>query len=432
MEEWFRMQGAQDSMVGGPRVLVAMLGGRRGYLVPRALEEHGLLEAFYTDLGMAAGEEGERGVRASVLGMARSLGLRRIIPGVDRKHIHEFWGFGLRRVLWRRIVRGHAATMAAILRDNRRFASMVAAADWGSANTVYAFSSTGLEIFLKARRSGMRIILDQISVPWAVEEELLRRESELWPGWERDGVRTTCWRALAEREREEWKLADAIICGSEFVAESVARDGGPREKCVVVPYGMDPARIMERPRGASTGPLKVLFAGRVELRKGIQYLAAALERLGGGYSVRAVGAIHVSRKAIGILGKYMRLEGHVDPKGMEAAYRWADVFVLPTLAEGSANVCYEALAAGLPVITTPNAGSIVRDGIEGFIVPARDVEGLAQRLGELEGSRDKLPRMSAAALERIRQYTLDKYARRVCAVIEGEGWRRSDEGLDME
>jgi glycosyltransferase involved in cell wall biosynthesis len=70
-------------------------------------------------------------------------------------------------------------------------------------------------------------------------------------------------------------------------------------------------------------------------------------------------------------------------------YQWADVFVFPSLCEGSAMVTYEALAAGLPVITTPNAGSVVRDGVDGFIVPIRDAEAIAAKLDLL--ARDPSP-----------------------------------------
>ena len=49
----------------------------------------------------------------------------------------------------------------------------------------------------------------------------------------------------------------------------------------------------------------------------------------------------------------------------------ADVFVFPSLFEGSAVVTYEALACGLPSVVTPDAGSVVRDGVEGFVVPGR-------------------------------------------------------------
>ncbi|MDW8293031.1 MAG: glycosyltransferase, partial [Anaerolineae bacterium] len=69
-----------------------------------------------------------------------------------------------------------------------------------------------------------------------------------------------------------------------------------------------------------------------------------------------------------------------------SAYQQADIFVFPTIEEGSALVTYEAMACGLPVITTPNAGALMQDGEEGFLIPIRDVEALAERIEGLRSN----------------------------------------------
>ncbi len=75
--------------------------------------------------------------------------------------------------------------------------------------------------------------------------------------------------------------------------------------------------------------------------------------------------------------------------------------LLPSLCEGSATAVYEALAAGLPVICTPNTGSVVRHGIDGYIVPIRDVHETAQILRQLADNPALLARMSESARERV-------------------------------
>src|SRR6202040_262152 len=75
--------------------------------------------------------------------------------------------------------------------------------------------------------------------------------------------------------------------------------------------------------------------------------------------------------------------GRVSQSEMPARMASADVFVFPSLFEGSAVVTYEALATGLPCVVTPSAGSVVRDGVEGFIVPPGEVEPLAERMERL-------------------------------------------------
>jgi glycosyltransferase involved in cell wall biosynthesis len=93
------------------------------------------------------------------------------------------------------------------------------------------------------------------------------------------------------------------------------------------------------------------------------------------------------------------------------------VFLLASICEGSATVCYEALAAGLPVVTTPNAGSVIRDGIDGFIVPIRDGPAIAGRLRLLAGDRERLSWMSANATARSREFTVEKYGDRLVGAI---------------
>lgn len=96
----------------------------------------------------------------------------------------------------------------------------------------------------------------------------------------------------------------------------------------------------------------------------------------------------------------------------------ADVFVFPSLFEGSAVVTYEALACGLPSIVTPDAGSVVRDGVEGFLVGPRDVECLAARMEQLGGDPALRERMSGAARARALEYDWPRYHRSLVDLVE--------------
>ena len=96
----------------------------------------------------------------------------------------------------------------------------------------------------------------------------------------------------------------------------------------------------------------------------------------------------------------------------------ADIFVLPTLCEGMALVHLEALACGLPVITTHNCGSVVRDGEEGFIVPIRDAEKLADRIEQLLADDNLRQQMSQKARERAKEFTWEKYRERLIDALK--------------
>ncbi|GAC1465250.1 MAG: hypothetical protein NVSMB9_04670 [Isosphaeraceae bacterium] len=96
----------------------------------------------------------------------------------------------------------------------------------------------------------------------------------------------------------------------------------------------------------------------------------------------------------------------------------ADVFVFPSLFEGSAVVTYEALACGLPTIVTPNAGSIVRDGIEGFLIPPGNVEILAERMERIGKDFARRAAMSAAARSRAEEFDWPRYHTAVVDVMQ--------------
>jgi glycosyltransferase involved in cell wall biosynthesis len=115
--------------------------------------------------------------------------------------------------------------------------------------------------------------------------------------------------------------------------------------------------------------------------------------------------------------RHLNFLGRVPRERIAEEYRQADVFVLPSLAEGSAEVTYEALAAGVPVITTRAAGSVVRDGIEGRIVPERDADALADAIEELVENRALRDRMAVSARERARNYTWERYGERLVTAL---------------
>jgi glycosyltransferase involved in cell wall biosynthesis len=252
--------------------------------------------------------------------------------------------------------------------------------------------------------------LDQTLAPLSYVERVLAEERRRWPDWETpspdDG-----WQALAEREAEEWELADAIVAGSPFVAATLRQEAGRELPCVIVPH--PPPAVAEAPglnrdfarRG---GGLNVLFAGTLELRKGIQYFwGAARLASKGDIRFRAVGPPRISPAAIARLREVAEVVGAVPRSDMARHYAWADVLVLPTLAEGAANVCAEALAHGVPVITTPCAGTTIRDGREGYLIAPRDEQALALRLEELAAS--------PVTLAKLREGTADWMARQAAA-----------------
>jgi glycosyltransferase involved in cell wall biosynthesis len=130
-----------------------------------------------------------------------------------------------------------------------------------------------------------------------------------------------------------------------------------------------------------------------------------------------VGGIRLARERLEPYAEVARFEGAVPRSRMRELFAWADVFVLPSLCEGSATATYEALAAGLPVVATPNTGSAVRDGVEGYLVPIRAPEAIAERLDRLANDRGLLAEIDKAARRRAEAFSAERYAERLLGVI---------------
>ncbi len=168
-----------------------------------------------------------------------------------------------------------------------------------------------------------------------------------------------------------------------------------------MPYAADTRRFRPDP-GKRHGPSCIfLFAGGITQRKGIKYLLEAWRRIRRpGWRLQLLGALPSDPGPLGAYLDEVEPLGRVPHAEVPARMAAADVFVFPSLFEGSAVVTYEALACGLPSVVTPDAGSVVRDGDEGFVIPPRDVAALADRMERLGVDPALRAALSAAARAR--------------------------------
>jgi glycosyltransferase involved in cell wall biosynthesis len=175
----------------------------------------------------------------------------------------------------------------------------------------------------------------------------------------------------------------------------------------------------DRPLWDGSRPLRLLFVGAITVRKGVQYLYEAVKQLQQHrLEVRLVGKVMVSPTAKQQLATFAELIGYLPRNAMVDQYQWADLLVFPTVCDGFGLVQIEALAAGLPVITTTNAGSVVRDGVEGYIVPIRNAEALADRIDAFARDPDLLAKMSRNAQARARDFSVHKYCERLASTVK--------------
>lgn len=400
------------------KIAVAQLGARRHYAVPRILHEAGMLERLFTDAYIGNKPWLESSLRGfprhlRVPGFDRWLGRKDHVLPPDKVTSFDLFGINYQRRLRR--ASGTAAVQCVFLWAGSEFGSRVTHYGFGDADHVWGFNSASLEIFRAAKSDGLRCILEQTIAPLPMMNRLLGAELERWPDWQPDLELAGEVTEHDLRRAAEWELADLIICGSQFVVDGIAECDGPVEKCRIVPYGVDLERFRTKePRRRPPGDrLRVLFAGEVGLRKGAPYLLEALRCLGTDrIEARCAGKISIEANKVESYRDIVTFLGVVPRSRMLEHFAWADVFVLPSICEGSAIVIYEAVALKLPVICTPNAGALSSGAVT--IVPAGDIQALAAAL-ELHHAQTTAPAPISDA-ERM-EYGIAAYRSRLLATL---------------
>lgn len=226
---------------------------------------------------------------------------------------------------------------------------------------------------------------------------------------------------LIARIDRELQLCNYILVPSTVAYESLAR-AGYAEKTLILPTGVDTNLFSPDQTRPCSEKFRVCYMGRVELVKGIGYLLQAWKRLRlPDAELVLVG--EVKPDAGPLLASYadstVRTVGLVSPAEVVRYYRESSVFVFPSANEGLGQALLEAMASGLMVVASEWSGAreCVADGKEGLIVPAQDVDSLANALLWSYQHRDDVDRMGRAARARIEaEFTLDHYNQRVIAL----------------
>jgi len=272
----------------------------------------------------------------------------------------------------------------------------------------------------RARQVGAAIIVHRGSAHPRTQERILSQE------WAAHGIRRSpVSRLMIERQESEYRAADYVMVPSAFAYRSMIEEGIPRARLLLLPYGANLSAFVPERKPDRT--FRVLFAGMLSFQKGVHYLLEAWRQLGLPDSeLVLVGTIRPSfRSTLARYANQATYLGWVDYWQMHAQYARASVFVLPSLQEGSAKVVYEAMACARPVLVTTHCGAIARDGVDGFVVPPRDVEALKDRLAYLHRHPERCKQMGQAARERALEYSTERYARELVEIYRRIAGRES-------
>ncbi|MHC5610262.1 MAG: glycosyltransferase family 4 protein [Nostoc sp.] len=283
---------------------------------------------------------------------------------------------------------------------------------------VYAYEDGAATTFDKAKQQGILCLYELPIVYYQMTRKIMAQEAESFPHFSPviETLAEPAWKL--ERKEKEIQLADHIFVPSTVVKESLLENGIKPEKISVIPYGAPVEYFQPQPKIDNC--FRALFIGRLSPRKGVHYLLEAWQDLKLKNAELLLVGINLFPE--GWLQQYKNICSHVPSVPhllLNQYYSSASIFVFPSLIEGLALVQLEAMACGIPLITTSNAGGsdIITDGLEGFIIPIRDVEALKEKLEWCYSHPQELAEMGRAARRKAEQLNWSLYRQKLTSKV---------------
>ena len=425
---------ARAPLTAPPRVVVARYNPQHSLRLAVALQKAGLLAAYYTGLYLSWQHPPSSYLRWLPRYLRSSIDARfftqaqRQHPELDPKRV--------------KVLRVYAnIAMALLLRCGVRqpwelpyfrrqfvgFEREVADVACQNADIIVLYDTHAYHALVRTKRRPLIRVLDMATVHWKTRDSLLRVEAQRWPAY-RNQI------SLPSRDPDRFAqlvaepcLADYVLVGSEWVKATCVDNGCDPERVFVVPYGVD-TKLFHPPitQRADSRPFRILYIGSNTPEKGFHYLMRLLEETCDlGIEAWCCG---IREGDTGQFGEYAA-GGRVKALGFQPQtevarlMRQADMLCHPSVLDSFSFACLEAMASGLPVLTTPRSGvawgsvPLVRNEENGFVVSHGDVEAMERVVRMLYGAPDMGHEIGRRARETAEEHTWKEYERAIAQVF---------------
>ncbi len=381
------------------KVILSHSGKQHAYYVAKNLLELGMLEKFCTGSYVRSKFWQDYFTKNN-----NSFWKKRFILGLYGDKVESKWRFELNYFLAKKFSKNLSDSEKLIYDwDTAYDAYMSERIKNYEAKYFWGFQGSCFETLQAAKNAGKTTICELSTAHVTVAKKILIEESKLHPNWADSISNLNFPPQFEKRLEQEPHRADYVFAASEFTKQTLLEAGVGENKVIKLPLGADVSKIKtkEQNNNIQNRPLKLLFAGMVTQRKGIMYLLEAMKT----FHKQDV-ELHIIGNIFGAkdeFEKYVdRYTYHGTMTQMQIFEKYADydALVLPTVFEGFALVIIEAMAAGLPVITTPNCigPDIIEENKNGYLVPIRDVKKLQEAITMLRNkTNDEFRAMSESA-----------------------------------
>jgi len=401
------------------KIILSHSGKQHSYHVAKALDELGMLEKFFTSSYVK-----QKFLQDYFLKNGNTYFTRRFIEGISGNLVDANWRFELKEITFRKLYGKTERTQNAVYERDVLFDKYVARKIRNKSNTFWGFQGSCYESLRAAQNTGNIAICELATAHAPYAKKILGEEQKLHPEWA-DSIDNLVFPVEYEQHLcEEPHRADKVISASSFTTESLLYDGISPDKILYLPLGFDASKIpFEKvyDPAFNSRPLKVLYAGTVTQRKGIKYALEAMLMLSSkDLEFYIIGGIQGSGDAFRKYKNYIYHEP-VSQSELFKFYKDFDVFLLPSVFEGFGLVIVEAMAAGLPVITTAHTmgPEVIENDKNGYIVPVGDSNAIAGALTRLKNkSSDEFYHMQNKARNSAMRFTWNAYQARLLDLVK--------------
>jgi starch synthase len=362
------------------KILLSHAGKQHSYHLAKALGDLGDLECFHTSSYVTL-----KWLQDLIERTHNKFWSRRFLKGLHGSKVKSNWRFEIREIILRQLYGQSLKTLNAVYERDEKFDQFMAGQmDQLGGDTFWGFQGSCL-LSLKAAKANGKITVCELAAAHAPAAiKIFEEEKELHPEWSDSFSNFYFPPRYYARLCEEPMVADYVIGASNFTLDSLRTSGVPDKKLRRLPLGFDLDSISYMPgRTEINKPARLLYAGRITQGKGIKYLLEAVRLLDRkDVELHLVGVVQGSGEALRAYQGIYKLHSPVSQQELFKLYGEYDALVLPSLFEGFGLVILEAMAAGLPVITTAHTigPELIDHGVNGYLVPIRDVNAIADSI----------------------------------------------------
>lgn len=291
---------------------------------------------------------------------------------------------------------------------------------------MWGYNGSSESSFELARKNGRACVLDRTIGDFRIYNAEMARIADRYGEWFLPVEREISISQIAQDQRE-YELADRIVVGSPYAAETIrATCGNPaiERKVQVLNYCFDEGLFANLPAPQPVNratPVRFLFMGLANPRKGIQHVLEAIAQLPpGSAELTIVGAMRVPSEIFARYADRVTYRPTVARADVPAIMLAHDVLLLPSYFEGAGIVLYEALAAGCGLIHSDRCAQAATSDT-GLILPEVSTDALLAAMEAVIRDRSQLRHWRAHAQAEAQNYTFTRYRDGVRKVIEELG-----------